>query len=235
MTTTMHHLVHRPFLQTAQAAYKRAILHHDTAKILRTIMRVSLPAVAQSQTDRDPTQDSIIKVVLYLLRNVAAIGPPEGTSADEDMEISRSATIDAYHRQDIFTLILTIGSNLTEDYSTHDVELLDILFHLVKGVDVDRLFMDKDELMSANTRELQGLLGKEKSLLAGQARYASSRHNRFGTMMWRKRDGGRMSTVIAKTTAPNDQVLLHEMDQSKKWKKPRRPMKKESENPEVCS
>lgn len=230
----MHHLVHRPFLQTAQASYKRAILHHDRARILRTIMRVSLPAIAQPQKEREPVQDSIIKVVLYLFRNVAMITQPESNGVDEDdMEISRSVTIDIFHHQDILSLLLTIGSSMTDDFSTHDVEMLDVIFHLVKGIDVERLFMDKDKIMSSNTRELQGLLGKERIMLAGQTRHASSRHNRFGTMMWKKRDDGRMSTVLGQTAAPNDQTILHDMDKSKKWKKPRRPMKQDSEDPLV--
>ena len=224
--TTMHHFLHKPYIYNAQTTYKRAILNHDMAKILRIIMRVALPPMAQPRAERSPTEENIIKVVLYLFRNIVMITPPDSAPKDEDdMEISRSATIDAFHRQDVFNLLLTIGSGMKDEFADHDVEVLDILFHLLKGIDVETLFMDRDDMMSSNTKELKGLIGKEKGMLAGYARYAPSRHNRFGTMSWVKRDDGKMSTVFGQTAAVNEQVALNEMDKSKKWKRPARPVK----------
>ena len=229
---TPHHLHNLPYLQSAQASYKEAILQQGDAKILRKVARVGLPAVAQPQSERSSVEDSIIKVILYLFRNVAMIKRPDHFEANEDdAEISRSATIDAFHYQDIFTLLLTIGSGVNDDFSTHDAELLDVVFHLVKGVDVERLFMEKEEFVSANTQELRGLIGKERSMHRGYQRTATSRHNRFGTMMWMKRDNGKMTTVMGHTAATDEQTVLHEMDKSKKWKRPRRADKRDNEDP----
>lgn len=230
--TTAHHLLHRPYLQSAQASYKQAILHHNNDEVLRKIVRVALPALANSQKERSHVEDSVIKVVLYLFRNIAMINKPDHLDAEEDdSEISRSATIDAFHCQDIFTLLLTVGSGINDEFSTHDVELLDTLFHLVKGVDVEKLFIKQEQLTSSDTRELQSLIGKERSMLRGYARTAPSRHNRFGTMLWMKRNDGKMSTVFGQTATTNDQSTLYEMDKSKKWKKPRRGIKKDLEDP----
>ena len=229
--TSSHHLFHRPYLQSAQVLYKQAILHYPDVKILRKIARVTLPALAQPQKERSVIEDSVIKVVLYLFRNIVIIKKPDHLDDDEDdSEISRSATIDSFHSQEVLNFLLTIGSGANDEFTTHDVELLDILFHLVKGIDVDRLFMERDELASSNTKELQSLIGKEHSMHMGHTRTAPSRHNRFGTMVWMKRNDGKMSTIFGHTAATNEQTTLHEMDKSKKWKKPRRPAKMPSED-----
>jgi len=221
-----HHYLHVPFLETAQASYKRVILHHDTAKILRTAIRVALPAISTSQKERSPMEDNIIKVVLYLFRNIALIKQPEGAIVDEgDSDISRSATINAFHYQDVFNLLLMICSGMQESFGTHEIEVLDILYNLLRGIDVERLFMEADELVSSHTEELQGLLSKEKGMHAGYARHAPTRHNRFGTLLWVKRDGSRHSVISGQKAITNDQSALEEMDKSKKWKKPRRPVK----------
>ena len=226
----MNHFLHIPHLHIAQASYKRAILHDDTQKILRAVVRVCLPAMAQPKKERSPFEDNIIKVVLYLIRNVAMISEPEGTVTDEiDSDISRATTINAFHYQDIFNFILTICSSMTEDFDTHDVEVLDILFHLVRGIDVERLFMEKDDLLSSNTRELKSLISKEKGMLAGYARNAPSRHNRFGTMVWIKRDDNKYSTVVGQRAVANEHLTMVEMDTSKKWNKPRFQKKKDPE------
>lgn len=216
----MHHFLNAPYLEKAQATYKRAILQHDHAKILRVVMRVALPAMALPQKDRPVREDNIIKVVLSLFRNMALIKAAEGLDIDEgENDISRSATINAFHHQDVFNLLLTIGSEM-DNFSMQDVEILDILFHLVKGIDVERLFMEHGELISANTVELKGLMSEERGMHAGYLKNAPSRHNRFGTMLWVKRDGGRMSTVVGQAALTSEQMLMAEMDKSKKWNKP---------------
>ena len=219
--TDLNHFVHKPYLYNAQASYKQAIIQHERAQILRAVLRVALPSMAQPRTERSPVEENIIKVVLYFMRNVAMITEPNTAHLDDgDTEISRAATIDAFHHQEIFDLILTLGSSIADDFVEHDVEIMDILFHLLKGIDVDRLFMEREQLVSSNTQELQGLIGKEKGMLAGYARYAPSRHNRFGTKSWLKREDGKLTTVFGQTAAFNEQVALHEMDKSKKWNKP---------------
>jgi len=187
---------------------------------------VGLPALSTPQKERSPTEENIIKVVLYLFRNMALIKQPEGAVVDEgDNDISRSATINAFHHQDVFGLILMICSGMQENFSTHEIEILDILYNLVMGIDVERLFMEIEELVSSNTNELKGLLSKEKGMHANYARHAPTRHNRFGTLMWVKRDDKRYSTVSGQKAIVNEQSAMDEMDKSKKWKKPRRPVK----------
>jgi len=183
-------------------------------------------------------EDNIIKVVLYLFRNIAMIDEPADFVPDDyQSDISRSSTIDAFHYQDIFSLILTICSGMGEDFRTHDVEILETVFYLVKGIDVERLFMETDELISASTSELKSLMSKERSMLASYKRNGPSRHNRFGTMMWMKQEDGPRRTAFGQRAIKSEQQALATLDKKKTWKRPSRPKKKqdEKETPAVGS
>ncbi|KAH0542171.1 hypothetical protein FGG08_003392 [Glutinoglossum americanum] len=226
---TVNHHRHTPYLQLAQLSYKRGVLTHSTSKILRTVVRIGLPSIAQSMSERTSRDEGIIKLVLYFLRNIAMIDAPPNLEIDGDeADVSRSATIDRFHDQDILHLLLTISSAVGEDFNTQDVVILEVLFHLLKGIDVEKLFMDEKQLHAKHTNELQGLLSKELSFKREYARHAPTRHNRFGSMIWVKRDEDRVSTVSGQDVLLDEARSLAKMDKAKKWNKPRsRPGKKE--------
>lgn len=220
--TTVNNLRHLPYLQLAQVGYKRAVLHHEFASILRTVVRIALPGMAQPRRERSSRDEGIIKLVLYLCRNLAMITQPQHLpSQGDENEISRSTTIDAFHDQDVFNLMLTIGSGASDEFQDHDVVLLEILFHLLKGVDPKKLFMGKEQLTTEETNELQSLMQQEKAMLNGYKKHAPSRHNRFGTMIWVKRGDMKVSTVSGQSAITDETTTLQQMDASKKWNKPK--------------
>ena len=228
MQMTVNHHRHVPYLQLAQTSYKRSILEHESGTILRTVVRIGLPSIALPMGERNPRDEGIIKLLLYFFRNVAMISPPPNIPYEgKEGEISRSATIEAFHRQDVLALLLTMSSNMGEDFNTQDTVIMEVLFHLLKGVDVDKLFMDKKQLASVNTDELKSLLAQEAGMHRSYARNAPTRHNRFGTMIWVKRDDARVSTVSGQDVLKNGQQTLSKMDQSKKWNKPKQRSKNE--------
>ena len=222
MQMTKNHHRHVPYLQLAQTSYKRAILEHDSKRILRTAVRIGLPSIAMPKEDRGSRDEGIIKLLLYFFRNVAMISPAQNLPIEgKESEVSRSATIDAFHDQDVFALLLTIASNVGEDFNTQDMVIMEVLFNILKGVDVEKLFMDKAELGARNTDDLKGLLAQEAGMHRDYARNAPTRHNRFGTMIWVKRDDARMSTVSGQDILTNSQKTLSKMDATKKWDKPK--------------
>ena len=229
MQMTVNHHRHVPYLQFAQTSYKRAILEHGSATILRTAVRVGLPSIALPSGERGTRDEGIIKLLLYFFRNVAMISaPPNMPNEGKEGENSRSATIEAFHRQDVLALLLTISSNMGEDFNTQDTVIMEVLFHLLKGVDVEKLFMDKKQLKAHNTDELKSLLAQEAGMNRGYTKNAPTRHNRFGTMIWVKRnDAGKVSTVSGQDVLKDGQQTLSKMDQSKKWNKPRQRGKNE--------
>ncbi|GIC94783.1 putative DNA repair protein (Tof1) [Aspergillus udagawae] len=218
---TVNHHRHTPYLQQAQVLYKRGILSHGSDSILRTIIRIGLPSMAVPRSERTARDEGILKLMLYFLRNMAVISPNTRLAAEGDEEeTSRSATINAFQNQDAFALLLTMCSNVGDDFSLQDVVLLEILFHIVKGVNVEKLFMNDAERKAKRTDELGELLQKESSLRREYAKNAPTRHGRFGTMIWVKRDDAKVSTVSGQDVLKDSQTTLHKMDQSKKWNKP---------------
>lgn len=219
---TVNHHRHIPYIQQAQVQYKRGILSHANATLLRTIIRIGLPSMAIPRSERSTRDEGILKLMLYLIRNISTISPDTRLVAEgEEEATSRSATVNALQAQDAFALLLTMCSNVGDDFSLQDVVLLEILFHIVKGVEVEKLFMDDAQRKAKRTDELDGLLRKESSLRREYAKTAPTRHGRFGTMIWVKRDDAKVSTVSGQDVLKDQQVTLQKMDQSKKWNKPR--------------
>lgn len=218
---TVNHHRHTPYLQQAQVQYKRGILSHGSSGLLRTIISIGLPSMAIRQSERTARDEGILKLMLYLFRNIAVIAPNTRLAAEGDEEeTSRSATVNAFQAQDVFALLLTMCSNMGGDFNLQDVVILEILFHIVKGVDVEKLFMDDAQRKAKRTDELGGLLQKEASLRREYAKNAPTRHGRFGTMIWVKRDDAKVSTVSGQDVLKDGQATLYKMDQTKKWNKP---------------
>ncbi|KAI1746249.1 timeless protein [Xylaria scruposa] len=227
---TINHHRHLPVLQLTQVGYKRAIINYDAAQILHTAVRVALPSMALSRGDRSTRDEGIIKLVLLFLRNVAAISTPPGAKYDGDeSQISRSALIDAFSFQDILITILTIASNMGEDFNQEGVILMEIIFHLVKRVDVTKLFMDEKQLSKTKANELTAMMSKEAAMHRPYNRKAPSRHNRWGTMIWVDRGDGKMSTVTGQDALLDAATRQQKIDNSKVFRPPRRPTKDEME------
>lgn len=227
-TMTVNHHRHLPVLQLSQVAYKRAIINYDGAQILHTAVRAALPSMAVPLGDRSLRDQGVIKLVLFFLRNVVMIEPPPGVQYDGDeSQISRSATIDAFSYQDIFLVLLTIASNMGEDFRTEDTTVMEILFHLVKRVDTAKLFMDETQLNHTKASELTDMMKKETAMLQSFNKNGPTRHSRFGTMVWVDRGEGKMSALSGQDALMSAAARERKMDSSKKFRPPRRGRKRD--------
>lgn len=221
-TTKVNHVRHMPVLQLAQVAYKRAMLHWEDAAILRTVVRIGLPAMAVERRERGRRETGIIMLMLHCFKNVSMIAQPQHLpSQGDENEVSRSATVEAFASQGVFDLLLAIGSGARDEYQEHDVVLLETIFHLLKGVDARKLFLEDEQLAQQETHELESLLRREKAMLDGYRKHAPTRHNRFGTMVWVKTGDHKVATVSGQSTITNSGATLTRMDASKKYDKPR--------------
>jgi replication fork protection complex subunit Tof1/Swi1 len=219
-----------PVLQLAQLGYKRAIINFDAAPILGTAVRVALPSMAVPIGDRSARDQGIIKLILYFLRNIAMIAPPPGVKFDGDeTQVSRSALIDAFSFQDIFLTLLTLASNMGEDFRTEDVIVMEILFHIVKRVDSSKLFVSEKQLHRIKADELTAAMKKEAAMLRSYSKNAPTRHSRFGTMIWVKRESGRLSTVSGQDALLDAATRERKMDSTKSFKPPRRARREDME------
>lgn len=224
--TTVNHHRHMPVLELAQVHYKRGIINFDGARILHTAVRAALPSMAIPIGDRTPRDQGVIKLVLFFLRNMAMISPPPNVKYEGDeSQISRSATIDAFSYQDIFMFLLTLASNMGDEFRAEDTTVMEIIFHLVKRVDVEKLFMNDQQLNTAKAGELSSMMNKESAMLKAHNRKGPTRHNRFGTMIWMKRDDGKMSSLSGQDALADAAMRNQKMDSNKTFKPPRRAKK----------
>lgn len=231
---TVNNYRHIPVLELAQLRYKRAIINYDAARVLHTAVRMALPSMALPIGDRSPRDQGIIKLVLYFFRNIAMIAPPSGVKYDGDeTQISRSALIDAFSYQDIFLLLLTIASNMGEDFRTEDVIIMEILFHLIKKVDAERLFMSEKQQDKAKAADLVAMMKKEEALHNSFKKHAPTRHNRFGTTIWVKRDDGKMSTISSQAALIDAATRQRKLDETKSFRPPKYRRKNEADNSDL--
>ncbi|KAK4071497.1 uncharacterized protein Triagg1_6158 [Trichoderma aggressivum f. europaeum] len=223
---TVNHHRHMPVLELAQVQYKRAIINFDEARILHAAVRTALPSLALPAGDRAARDQGIIKLVLFFLRNMAMIAPPPNVQYEGDeTQISRSATIDAFSYQDIFLFLLTLASNMGDDFRTEDTSVMEIIYHLIKRVDIEKLFMTEQQVHKATANELASLMNKESAMHKAYARNGPTRHNRFGTMIWVKREDGKMSSLSGQDALSDASTRNLKMDNNKVFKPPRRTRK----------
>ena len=207
---------HIPYLTTAQVEYKRQIINFDGARILHTVTRTALPSIAVSLKERSNRDNNIIRMLLYFIRNITMIEPPKGRETDGDeAEISRSALIDAYQYQDVLYLLLALCSG---DFGHQDVVILEVLFHLIKGIDIATLFMNEKEKTVHQFDALAELRNKEAGMHRSYQRTAPSRHGRFGTMIQVSRGDGKVSTLSGQDALLDSSKVLSKMDGVKKPK-----------------
>lgn len=229
---TVNHHRHMPVLELAQVEYKRAIINFDGARILHAAVRIALPSMAMPIGDRSQRDQGIIKLVLFFLRNIAAIAPPPDVNYDGDeTQISRSATIDAFSYQDIFHVLLMLASNMGDEFRTEDTTVMEVIYHLVKRVDIEKMFMSDQQLHKARADDLAAVMKKEQAMLNSYNR--PSRHNRFGTMIWVKREDGRMTTLTGQDAIAGAATRQRKMDNAKTYKPPRRGKKEDKVDREI--
>ncbi|KAL2887811.1 Topoisomerase 1-associated factor 1 [Ceratocystis lukuohia] len=222
-TTTINHYTHIPALQIAHVNYKDKLLD-PSMSVLQGAVKIQLAAMAKDMRDRSTKDEGMIKMVLYLLRNIAQILPPVDlpqmhTKASEQ----RNAVIDQFASQKVFPFLLTVASNIGDDFRSEDMLLLEILFHLVKRVDPTPLFMPRSQRAAEMGNNMEALIAQEKSKMQ---RNLPSRHSRFGTMVWMERSDGKMTTLAGQDALISAEVRQQKLDASKKYRPPRGGRKK---------
>jgi replication fork protection complex subunit Tof1/Swi1 len=217
-----NHHRHVPYLRLAQVEYKRSILHHDVTKILKTVIELAVPYMLMPKSERAAHDEGVIRLALFLFRNVLLIEQPKDLPSDgNEIEVSRSATIEAFHSQGVLQMISAIASSIGEEYVVQDVLVLELLFHILKGIDPEKLFMEEEQVIKSSVNEFKDLVQKEKSLLSSYKRYAPSRHGRFGTLVSLNNGEGERKTVSGQEVIHSIDRAISHMDKHKKWNKPK--------------
>lgn len=139
-------------MKKIQLTYKKAILQYLNGLTLKAIIRLVLPTIEKSRLDRDPRDNSILKLVILFIRNIVAIEPAnlsisskstskqlvESDLLPSDMtfdDISHTTVLTAFKKNKVLMLILTISGSIGQDFDKEffAVPILEIIYLLIKG------------------------------------------------------------------------------------------------------
>ena len=202
-----------PNLRLAQSSYKRSILFDPEKDILGSIMRVTFPSLEKPRRERTERDSGILRLVVYLLRNLVAI----------DESRHRSETILAFQKSNALEFLCVLASGMGEDFVTEDVIVLDIIYNLVRGVNVTTIFDLSKAAQDTIKSDLTDLLTREKSMKTTQQSKAHTRHNRFGTMVSVVQDQRRFTVASQTAIVGNLKGNNFEgIEAAKKWNRPSR-------------
>ncbi|KAI8992116.1 timeless protein-domain-containing protein [Mycotypha africana] len=177
-----------PNLLNCYRNYKKGLLRPG---IFETILSMVMKSVRIPQRDRSLVDKQIIRLALYLFRNLTAIpdlNMPE-TATYEQYELThlQENLVIQYYEADVIEFLLTIASNSEKQQDTTDYNLLvlETIYYILKPVDPKDVFLykftgdaDKEELRTITSR-LSNLLGDE-ARKRQKTSYPPTRHNRFG-------------------------------------------------------
>ena len=105
----------------------------NNGQLLKAAIRLVLPTIAKSRIDREPRDNQILKLVLYLIRNLLAIEPanlsisnksrkgasvtasdlPLGVTQDD---ISINNVLSVFKKNKVLMLLLTISGSLGTEF-----------------------------------------------------------------------------------------------------------------------
>ncbi|KAI5956436.1 TOF1 [Candida jiufengensis] len=133
--------------------YKKYILNHNDGQTLKAVIRLVLPVIAKSKIDREPRDNQILRLVLYLIRNLLAIEPPTSSISSKSTNKSMVATADLpagitqddisinkvlriFKKNKVLMLLLTISGSIGSEF---DKDLfgeicLECIYLMVKGL-----------------------------------------------------------------------------------------------------
>lgn len=139
-------------MKKSQLSYKKSILHYMNGLTLKAVIRLVLPTIQKDKLDRDPRDNSILKLVILFIRNIIAIEPanvsismksskqfinsdilPKDITFDD---ISHTATLTAFKKNKVLMLLLTISASIGSDFDkdVFATSILESIYLLIKGI-----------------------------------------------------------------------------------------------------
>lgn len=162
--TTADHYSARAKMRIAQVRYKHHILTYRGGRTLKAVLRLGLPALRASHSERTPRDLSILRLLMYFIRNLLYIEPPaafKGARAVSNAlpypasipadELSVATVASVFGANNVFMFLTSIahsvlGSIRDERFGFLAMECLCLL---TREVDVDALFVT--EMHSGDT------------------------------------------------------------------------------------
>ncbi|KAI8884300.1 timeless-domain-containing protein [Backusella circina FSU 941] len=183
-----------PNMMDSYRKYKSSLLTPGVFEIILDIIVGPLGIPYRERSIRDQT---IIRLVLYLFRNLSSIPDIIASQSAAQGQIRLAHLQEQFvirlYKSDILELLLTIASNTTNeaDAGEWNVIVLEILYNIVKHVNPKDVFFYKEMRMNKtanNVRDvnettpgkLGALLQRESASKRLKTGVTPTRHNRFG-------------------------------------------------------
>lgn len=235
-------------MRRAQLAYKHHILAYKGGRTLKAVIRLGLTALQISKDERDPRDLSILRLILFFIRNVLFIEPlpaskgPKAITNSSDLpngmtkeDIALPAVISAFEKNNVLLFLTSIAHSVLLDLNEESFGLLAVecLSLLVRGVKVEELYLAPQPVnpvseatvtvppaSSAAGMDLLDLLSEETKRKNTQRNAISTRHGRFGTLLSIQNSSNHSSfTVSGQRALSSTYHSLEKLDQSKNWHK----------------
>lgn len=178
-----------PNLMSCYRKYKLDLL---TEGVFESILALIVNSVRIPQRDRSIIDQTVIRLGLYLFRNLTAI-PDLNISQSSNPEQIRMSQMQEtllmrYYEADVLELLLTIASNSTKVEGTAEwnVLVLELFYNLIKFVDPKQVFYfgitngsERGGMIDISAK-LSDLLTLENTKKRQRTSLVPTRHNRFG-------------------------------------------------------
>ncbi|CUM68359.1 uncharacterized protein PRCAT00006081001 [Priceomyces carsonii] len=142
-----------------QIIYKKHILEYCNGQTLEAVIRLVLPTIAKDRIDREPRDNAIIRLVLFLIRNILYIEPAESsisTKARKGIipvdnlpsnitydDISMNSVLSAFQKNKVLTFLLTLSGTVGKDFDKEAFSqaCLECVYLILKGIKPEHVLM----------------------------------------------------------------------------------------------
>lgn len=233
-------------VRRAQLIYKHHILSYRQGKTLKAVLRLGLGALRVPKDEREPRDISILRLILFFIRNVLYIEPlpvtkgpkavangavlPNGLSPEE---IALPVVVLAFERNNVLLFLNSIAHSVLGDINDEAFGLLamECIALLTRGVMTHELVTLKTSVPDTATNvppasavagmNLLDLLGEESRRKKHANNSISTRHGRFGTLLSiRNSSNASYFAVSGQKALASTYDSLQKLDDTKNWHKP---------------
>lgn len=235
-------------LRLAQLRYKHHILVYRGGRTLKAVIRLGLEALTIPEEDREPRDLSILRLIVYFIRNVLYIEPLPATNGKKAVsnslrypgginpsDLSMQAVIPAFEKNNVFMFLISIAHSVLTNIRDEQFGLLvmESLYLITRELDTDYLIhkpaLEEPQNDAANVvppasaavgMDLTALLSEEDKRRKKLQSAMSTRHGRFGTLISLKNSANASYLAVSGQKAlPSTYDTLKKLDSTKKWHK----------------
>lgn len=238
----------RAKVRLAQLRYKHHILTYKGGRTFKAVIRLGLNALTIPEEDREPRDLSILRLIVYFIRNILYIEPLPATNGKKAVsnflqypggihpsDLSMQSIIPVFEKNNVFMFLISIAHSVLTNIRDEQFGLLVVesLYLITREIDTDHLIYalasDVSQDKAANVvppasaaagLDLTALLSEEDKRRKKLKSVMSTRHGRFGTLLSLKNSNNASYIAISGQKAlPSTYDTLQKLDSTKKWHK----------------